>query len=356
MKSINVTLLSIICLLMPVGLGAQVLDTSHKTDTLSFAERISFRTNMVDWALLIPNVGVEFDLRSTNWSRWAVGASVRGNWQTQHRQKRGMVYNLVEAKVELRNYWRTKQIGSTWGDNELIRYHSRKWDEESLAQWRQLSEQERNLYDVARDTLRRSSAFKRGIDRLFSQRRRKLKRPLAVWYRGVYASYSNYSLLLGSKGRQGDAISAGMVYGMVKPLYEFKNGNTLDFELGLSGGLVYARYDTYRHSREDDCYPITKRGNWHLVPFPMLTDVHAGFVYRLGDYPSTRKYRYRYDVDYAYREKLRTRTDSIISARRMQEQDEQGFEGVLNYYERMYQKLQKPTGKVEARRKEEKAQ
>jgi hypothetical protein len=35
-------------------------------DTLSLLDRIALRTNTVDWALLIPNFGAEFDIKNTN--------------------------------------------------------------------------------------------------------------------------------------------------------------------------------------------------------------------------------------------------------------------------------------------------
>ena len=295
---------------------AQVLDTRHQTDTLSFVERLSFRTNAVDWALLLPNIGVEFDIRNTNWNRWAVGVSARGNWQTHHHFKRGTVYNLIDVKAEVRNYWRTKQIGGTWGDNEPILSH-----------------------DESKDTLAKRSAFRRYVDKLFSYRRHKVKRPLAVWYRGVYVSYSNFSMLLGSKGKQGSALTAGIVYGLVKPLYEFKNGNTLDFELGLSAGVCYARYDNYRHSREDDCYPITSKKDWHVLPYPVLSDVHAGFIYRLGHYPVTRKYRYRYDVDEAYRSKIQAKNDSVRRINQDKLHNRNTFKSIHDYYDRIYQQV-----------------
>lgn len=99
----------IFILLLPVS--AQGVDKSMRVDTLSLAERLSFHTNMVDWTLLTPNVGVEFDVRSTNWNRWAVGMDLRYNWQTKNTFKSGLVYNIMGARLYFRNYWRPRQIG-----------------------------------------------------------------------------------------------------------------------------------------------------------------------------------------------------------------------------------------------------
>ena len=49
--------------LLPIGVRAQVFETRARIDTLKWNERISLHTNAVDWALLIPNIGVEYDIR-----------------------------------------------------------------------------------------------------------------------------------------------------------------------------------------------------------------------------------------------------------------------------------------------------
>ena len=249
---------------------AQVVDRKPQTDTLSVADRLSVRTNAADWLLLLPNIGVELDLGNKNWSRWALGLDVRGNWQTSHTYKPGIVYNLAEASAELRYYWRPRQI-----DGRSVRPH------------------------------------KRLLGRLFSCRRNKVRRPEVVYYRGVYVSYSDFSFKFGPEGHQGSAIGAGVSWGAVRPLYVFANGHSLDLELGLRVGAAYARTDTYRHDRVDNCYPVTERGRWKIVPFPVVNTVRVGLVYRLGAYPSTSKYRWRYDCDYTFA----ALQDSINSAR-----------------------------------------
>ena len=84
------------------------MDTSHKVDSLSTKERLSWRTNAVDWLLLVPNVGVEYDIGRCNWNRWTVGLNLRGNWQSSHTFKPGIVYNVAEVRAEVRNYYRIR--------------------------------------------------------------------------------------------------------------------------------------------------------------------------------------------------------------------------------------------------------
>lgn len=261
----------IICLCIFVSslsVAAQGVDKSMRVDTLSLLKRLSFHTNMVDWTLLTPNAGVEFDVRSTNWNRWAVGLDLRYNWQTKHTFKSGLVYNIMGARLYFRNYWRPRQIGD--------------------------------------DGIHRHTSI---VDRAFSCRRTRVKHPGLLFYRGAYLSYNKFSIkLLGSEGYQGSAVTAGLTYGIVKPLYVFENGNSLDFDLGISAGLAFASYDKYRHDRESDCYPVTKRSLSGV--HPVVSDIHVGFVYRLGNYPVTKKYRWRYDCDQVYRDRI----DSIYAA------------------------------------------
>lgn len=260
-----------VLLLSSLTAKGQIVDTSNKLDSLELSERISVRTNAVDWLLLVPNVGVEFDLGRYNWNRYSLLFGVKGNWQTSHSFKPAQVYNIAKVHAEVRQYWRTRKINNDTTD---------------------LSKQTSVM--PARNILQR----------LLSTNRYSLKHPNTTYYRGIYAAYTKYSVLLMKKGRQGSAFSAGFTYGIIKPLYEFKSGNSLDLEFGLSAGICITKNDEYCHDRESDCYPVTAKNGWHLLPYPMLSEARVAFVYRFGSYPVTKKYRWRYDVDADYREKM----------------------------------------------------
>lgn len=245
------------------------MDTGYKVDTLSTAERLSLRSNAVDWLLLVPNIGVEYDIFSTNWNRWSVGLNLRYNWQSSHTYKPGLVYNVAEARLEVRNYYR-------------IRVFSSPSVEEKKHIW----------------------------ERVVSPRRAESKHPTTTYYRGAFVAYNNYSMKFGTEGKQGNAIIGGVMWGMIKPLYQFTSGNSLDLEFAASAGVAYAKYDTYTHDRMDDCYPVTATGKTTIMP--VINELRVGFVYRFGNYPITRKYRWRYDVDIPYQERM----DSVIRAER----------------------------------------
>lgn len=258
-------------LLWPVlASRAQVFDNSRKVDTLSLAERISIRTNLTDWLLTVPNIGVEFDLRKENWNRYAVNLNLRYRPRTSGTFVRPFVFNLFEATAEGRVYWRERKAEPSG----YMKRH-RHW-----------------------------------IDKLFSCRSIMPSHPRWIFYRGGYVSYSDFSVLLGNKGWQGQAIMAGFTWGFVKPFVAFQNGNSIDMEFGFSAGLSYRKYDRYTVNEFTNCYPVTGKEGWGIAPYPVVRDIHAALVYRLGNYPIQKKYRWRYDVDLKYHEKR----DSIYHA------------------------------------------
>ena len=248
---------------------AQIVDTRPQTEHLSFAERFSVKTNTVDWLLQNPNIGIEFDVRSENWNRWAAVINLKGHVNPSNTYTPGIVWNNSQVRLEARNYWRTRRL-----DGKYIMPHE-NW-----------------------------------LGKLFSFRRMNPKHPLTVYYRGLYVGYDTFSFLLGNnKGVQGKAYSAGVTYGILRPMTVFRNGNSVDWEFGVSAGLSYTQYDKYKHDRENNCYPVTEKGLKGI--FPALSDLHVGIVYRFGDYPMTKKYRFRYDVDMDYRNRM----DSLMLAR-----------------------------------------
>lgn len=242
-------------------------------DTLSVLDRIALRTNIVDWTLLIPNIGMEFDVKNTNWNRWTVGFNVRYNWQTSHTYKPSYVFNLFQVRLEGRQYWRTRDMRK-----KRLDPHKHFWE------------------------------------KAISIRRKRAKHPSTTWYRGAFVAYNKYSFLLGDKGHQGTSYMAGVSYGIIRPMYAFDNGNSLDLEFGVSGGVVYYKDDVYRHNADTDSYPLIERKPGQILP--MINEIRVGLVYRLGHVPVLTKYRYRRDVDLNYNNRLNERLDSITAVHR----------------------------------------
>lgn len=272
--------LALATLAMPLGMGAQVkeaaqvFETGRGVDTLSLAERISVHTNTLDWVLAIPNAGVEFDISNTNYNRWAVGLNVRSRWIDSHTFKPGTYYALTEFRVDVRNYWRAKKIDRSETADAFYQPHSKIWD------------------------------------KLMSLRRSRVKHPTWTWYRGLYLAYDKFSLAFLGHGRQGSAIVGGVTYGFLKSLYFLPNGNSIDLDFGVSAGIAYASLQKLGLSEIDNCY--TKNSDKYNKIMPMLTEARVGLIYRFGKYPITKKYRYRYEVDVKYKDRL----DSIALAKK----------------------------------------
>lgn len=262
-KLIASLFLSVLLAFVTVSVAsAQPMDTRHKVDTLTFGERLSVRTNVADWALMIPNIGVEYDLRNTNWNRYAINVNFRFRPGNHTTFLLPLVYRMKEVKVEGRMYWHERQARPTG----YLKRHSTPWD------------------------------------KLMSCRRMVTKHPRTTYYRGVYASYGSYGLRIKDDGHQGTAAQVGVTWGFLRPLYAYRNGNSIDFEIGISGGLAMAKDETFVLDRQLNQYVTKERKDWKFVPFPVVNDLHVALVYRFGKYPVQKKYRWRYDVDMEYQQ------------------------------------------------------
>ena len=353
------TLLLFVCLIAISGIGKaqinhEILD---KPDTLSGVERLSLRTNMVDWTLLMPNIAVEYDLGKTTRNHWTAGLSIRGNWQTKHTYNPGLVFNVAEVRGEFRYYWRTRLV------TEQIPKHQRRIVKKNKDN-PELSDTiyKRNWWQQIFSCRRDSFMYEQLED---GQTPTYLKHPNTTYYRGFYASYNKYSIKLTQTGYQGSAVNAGFVYGIVKPLYQFANGNALDLDLGISAGLCMAKYDEYELDRESNCYPLIKKNDWKIVPFPVINEARVALVYRFSKDRTHQlgyRYRWRYDVDKKYRDAF---NDSLAAKKERQRVHDDNVKNLgslkgayeyfynLNYQKVLDQKRQEKNDAIEAKRRAE---
>ena len=290
--------------------NAQIIDTGHHTDTLSILDRVSIRTNMLDWTCLTPNIGLEFDVQRCNWGHWAVTLDFRTNWESKTPFKSGTVYNILNVRGGIKYYYRMRKTGRKYQSYET---QANSNDNGKKGKKTRLKAMYRGEYPQIQDGF---------LDRLLTCRTDEPRHPEIAFYRGVYASATKFSVKLGKEGRQGRAVVAGLTWGFVKPLYEYRNGNSIDFEAGISAGLSYTKYYTYVLDRESNCYENKEFNNWALRMIPVISDLRLGFVYRIGDYPSTKKYRWRYDCDLDYQSRYndkltlyKQRMDSLSRSR-----------------------------------------
>ncbi|MBR5541805.1 MAG: DUF3575 domain-containing protein [Bacteroides sp.] len=239
-------------------------------EEISMKQRFGIRTNAVDWLLTIPNVAVEFDLGNTIRNKRTISAGLKYNWDTSHKITPSTVFNVLDARVEWRQYFRTRKRGAVTSDPDLMT---------------RLKEQ------------------------VFTTKRKNPRTERAYFW-GVYAHASNYSFKLGKEGKQGTAYGAGLSLGYTAPLYGYEKGN-IDLEMGGSIGLIYNAYDFYTYDQENYTYSFdaSKSKSGHLVPFPLITDLRVAFVYR------------HMSVSAKYKESIERRIQRITAARNIINQE-----------------------------------
>ena len=299
-------------MLLLVGLAysnagrAQMFETRTGVDTLTLGERISVHANLAGWALLVPNVGVEFDIKNTNWNRWAVGLDLKARWQTSSNLRQQHFYCINEARLYYRNYWRSRHA-----DGKDLKKHT-------------------NI-----------------LDKTFSCRRTNVRHPRTTYYRGAYLMFSDISYkIMGLYCRQGQVASAGVTYGIVKPLFGFSSGNTIDLDLGFDAGFVATHIEKLRP--DGNCYIRVKPAEWKFLPYPIPTEARVGLVYRFGKYPITKKYRWRYDVDVKYQEAMRDRMLEQERLRREKQNADSLYRLVSTDFMHCYDSIAAANAKAEA--------
>ena len=276
---------------------AQWKPAEKHLDTLSVSDRLSVRTNGTDWLIMVPNVGVELDLGKLNYNRLTAALNLRWKWGTGHTFVPKMVYNVFEVKAEVRSYWRTRKLTDYC---EAFPPHKHIWD------------------------------------KLMSLRRREPKHPVTTFYRGVWLSYATYSFdfeAIRKYGRQGSAVMGGVLYGIQRPLYRYRNGRSIDLDLGVSIGAALVKYDTYKRDVDNNRYRKVSKNPIGWKVLPVVNELRAGLVYRLGKTQGYDKYNYRYDVEQAYRAAVEEAAHEKYTIKINQEDAARRFQAVYDIYQ-----------------------
>ena len=262
---------------LPFLLSAQTA-RKKEPDTIPGRERWAVKTNALEWLLTIPNIGVEFDLSRSIYNRMTVGLTAKWNWNTSHNYKPAVVFNVFEVRPEFRYYWRTT-LKQPRGDDDTTR--------RSLKQW---------LKEEVLTTGRVDPKYWR------------------AYYIGGYVHGGKYSFKFGKEGRQGQMYGLGFTMGYGLPLYSYKSGS-IDIELGASLGIELTKYDVFTHNPDGNYYTKveSKSRGLHVVPYPVISELKVGFVYRVNSISN--KYK---RVDYVKqelkrqkREEAQLRRDSV---------------------------------------------
>ena len=116
----------VVCFLISITLNntyAQVQrgkKDDAKAELISFKDRWGIKTNAVDWLLTVPNIGVEFDLGNTIRNKRTIGANIKWNWNTSQKYTPSLIFNVFDARVEWRQYFRTRKRGGVTKDANLM--------------------------------------------------------------------------------------------------------------------------------------------------------------------------------------------------------------------------------------------
>lgn len=215
--------------------------TENIDSVVPFRSRVDFKTNVVDWVLLLPNASLEFDLSKSPYKHWTLNLSAKSNAFVPRSDYASHIYELTSFRGEIRKYNRTsyKNSGGGYGGKsfgEWLRDDVFTWKKKNPRYWR-------------------------------------------AYYFGGYIDYTDFDLKLSSEGYRGRALGAGVSFGFGIPVYAYRRG-ALDMEFGGSVGAVYAEYDTYRHDKSSGRFVTTRSGISRVLPYPVVSELRVSLVYR----------------------------------------------------------------------------
>lgn len=222
---------------------------TQRNDTVRtpFKDRIAVHTNSVDWLLMTPNIGLEYSFIQNDFNKVSFLLHGRYNPNSSTKFKPGYVYNIIGVRPEVRWYFRTREY-----------------------------------FDTERELNSLESFWRRLFTRPYSFFAKENPRRYRAYYIGSYISIDKYTIKLGSTGYQGHAYTFGATAGYSIPLYRYKNGSAIDFELGVSVGLAFTSNDKFRYDTEGACFAYEGSRGMGIVPFPVVSDARVAFVYRFN--------------------------------------------------------------------------
>ena len=245
--------------IMLVLLFGMVVPTFSATEkdslNVPFKDRIAIHTNSVGWLLMTPNLGIEYSFIQNDLKKVSALVHGRYNPASLKTYNPSYVYNIGGARAEVRWYYRTRYISQ--GEASLDSLECAKFGRFRNF-WNKLTTRPYSL--LARENPRNHRAY----------------------YIGPYLAFDKYTIKLAKTGYQGYSFGFGATMGYSIPLYHYKNGSAIDFELGFSAGLAMSMNDMFHYNADVDCYEYAGSKPLHLVPFPVVTDARVAFVYRLN--------------------------------------------------------------------------
>lgn len=283
-----------------------------------FIKRVSIHTNVIDWATLVPNIGIEFDLSDSPRNNYSVSVFGKYNGKSTHGS---LVYNVGAVRIEGRKYWRTGKHGRG-GDAGSIVYVMPKFDADSLVSARYhldsvgkqakihdvkfsdiysndttWTKERKDSLDAKIDSLGLStSSLRNWIYNTYNKVSRNVTsgrsldnpRNWRAYYFGIWAGYDDWNVSLTGNGKRGQGLGLGILGGYTIPLLpqKYPKEGSLDLDLGLAIGVKGVKYDAYTYvaaNPEGQRYvvnPAKSQTSWKIVPYPVIQDIHVSLVWR----------------------------------------------------------------------------
>lgn len=240
---------------------------SLEKDSLgSFSSRLSISTNFVDWALMTPNIGFDFDIGNQD----MIGAqSIYLNFKYR---PDGDYSTKVSDGVVLNN----PNIFNYFSGRIEYRWHFRF--NEHKGQRRGLTRPALWIQELFMGKQRSSEAMARAMESSSFKRPEMIK---GRHYVGVFAEYMNYTLnskldiMDRDKVKYGNAIMGGISAGYEFPAF-YHNRHYWQFHLGANVGVMYANYDRYQVDENN----VAKFDGAQKKVLPMVTELRFGLTYR----------------------------------------------------------------------------
>ena len=314
----------------------------------------SVSTNLIDWMLIVPNVGVEIPLSKP---QYVNGSSLYLEGKASLNANRvyapDMNYKVFSGKAEFRRHFRFGEQTHYTINGEY------KTENDSIIYL--------NILDSLSCMIRATNAvagFVSGKE-YWNNRRRNHVDDLGRSYVGVFAQYADYSVCLPifnySRGRMGEAAIVGLSLGYQKPFYNFSNRFYLEWEMGGSLGCVLTEFDKYNRVESE----VTGQGKWY---YPMITDLHVSLVLRrhsvqdlyakkkqVSDYSPAQITRIIEDIEKkAEKERVKAEKSQAKEEHKQQQELEKEAEKLEKEAMKEQDKLEKESKKLEKASREQK--
>lgn len=290
MARLHILFTLLLLLILSVSVSAKSLMAEGDTivdKPVSFGKRFSFHTNLVDWGLTIPNIGVEFDFSGKRTGHYSIAAHVKyrpnilqgvNPIKTHSTVNPRFVFNVLQVRGEIRKYWRTFVYGNVLREEYRVLKIVRADSTISVNGKDSVTVK----YKKAKDVKKKSFFLTHLIRKYLMGAQRKKARDWRAYYLGLYASADKFTYNFDANGRMGSGVSAGLTAGYTFPMYPMRNGASIDLDLGLSVGARMQKYTKFKYDEETHCYVNRGFQDWEVVKRPVLADAHVSLVYRFN--------------------------------------------------------------------------